>query len=229
MKNKWLRITFGALAMIALAAFLVSRFTDMPGAAAQDISEPWSSSDATLPEGTSVDALSPPDQTDLDPNRTDAELEPRAAIRSQRISGSVLRPRESTVDFNWAAGGGCIYANSDPFTVWNTPIWLPQGAEVIRLRMYYNDTSGSNSVAWFSIYDAYGELVDEWDIGSSGDSGLGFNDSDPISHEIDYSTYSYVLNWRPVVTGSTMQLCGFRIFFDPPPFYAQFLPSVSKD
>jgi hypothetical protein len=32
----------------------------------------------------------------------------------------------------------------------------------------------------------------------------------------DYSLYSYAINWRPYVLGSSMQNCGFRIFYEPP-------------
>ena len=39
--------------------------------------------------------------------------------------------------------------------------------------------------------------------------------------------YSCVVNWRPYVLGSEMQLCGFRIFYEPPST-AVYLPLVSK-
>lgn len=106
---------------------------------------------------------------------------------------------------------------------------LPQGAVVETLRMYYNDTSASNSSAWFTVYDLYGSIVEEWSVSTTGSTGNGFNDSATIDHTVDYSTYSYLLNWRPVVTGSTMQLCGFRIFYTPPPFGLMFLPTVQHD
>ena len=37
-----------------------------------------------------------------------------------------------------------------------------------------------------------------------------------INHTVDYNLYSYLVNWRPVVTGATMQLCGFRVFYTIP-------------
>lgn len=123
--------------------------------------------------------------------------------------------------------GGCIYAENNAFDAFNTPIWLPQGATVNQLRMYYNDTSASNSTAWFTVYNLYGVTVDEWSVNSSGSSGLGFNDSPVIDHKIDYNLYSYLLNWRPVVAGTTMQLCGFRIFYEAP-FGVQYLPYIEN-
>jgi len=82
--------------------------------------------------------------------------------------------------------------------------------------MYYADTSASNSTGWFTVYDLYGEIVEEYSVASVGDTGNSFNDSAPIDHLIDPSLYSYVLNWRPAVAGATMQLCGFRVFYNPP-------------
>lgn len=146
-----------------------------------------------------------------------------------RITGSGLKPRDSVVDFDVSASGGCVYAINNAFDVFNTPVWLPQGSTINTLRMYYYDTNASNSTAWFTVYDLYGLIYQEWSVSSSGNLGNSFNDSPVINHVVDYSLYSYMLNWRPVVAGTTMQLCGFRIFYEPPPFGAQFLPSVIKD
>jgi hypothetical protein len=33
---------------------------------------------------------------------------------------------------------------------------------------------------------------------------------------IDYDTYSYVINWRPVAASSNLRLCGFRLFYYQP-------------
>ncbi|MDX1687810.1 MAG: hypothetical protein R3248_07485, partial [Candidatus Promineifilaceae bacterium] len=51
---------------------------------------------------------------------------PRAPTQIQdlRVTGSVLRPRANDVSYDWAAGGGCIYATSgNSFTVFNTPLF----------------------------------------------------------------------------------------------------------
>lgn len=157
------------------------------------------------------------------------DLETPEGLTSWRVVGSALKPRENDVDYSISGSGGCTYVTAgDNFTVWNVPIALPQGSTIDTLRMYYNDTNAGNSTAWLTVYDLYGEIVDEWSVSSSGSSGNGFNDSDPIDHVIDYSVYAYLLNWRPLVTGSTMQLCGFRIFYNPPAFGAQFLPAVIR-
>jgi hypothetical protein len=135
-------------------------------------------------------------------------------LRSLRVAGSVLRERTSTDGTAVNTSGGCIYNSSgSSFGVLNTPVFLPNGATVDTLRMYYFDTSGSDSMGWFTIYDLYGEIVQEFSVSSTGTLGNSFNDSAPINHVIDHSLYSYVLNWRPNVAGTTMQLCGFRIFY----------------
>ncbi len=152
----------------------------------------------------------------------DAEVAPvgRAPLPSThsiRIAGSTPKPRNTGPNYQASGSGGCAYVTAiDANTVWNSPLALPQGATVNILRMYYNDTSATDSTAWFTIYDLYGSIVQEFSVSTSGSSGNGFTDSALIDHQIDYGSYSYVFNWRPNVIGSTMQLCGFRIFyFDP--------------
>lgn len=153
----------------------------------------------------------------LDPVRPESEAPSGLLIESLRIAGSALRPRVSSDGTAVNLDGGCIYNSSGSATgVLNVPLQLPEGANVLTLRMYYFDTSASNSTAWFTVYDLYGSIVEEFSVASAGNAGNSFNDSAPIDHLIDPSLYSYVLNWRPTVAGATMQLCGFRVFYNPP-------------
>lgn len=177
--------------------------------------ELWLSSKVP-PEGTKIEAMSPPDQEGHRTTDESGETFRGGTTISHRITGSALRPRDSVVNFNINSSGGCIYALDNAFDTFNTPIWLPQGTQVNQVRMYYNDTSDSNSTAWFTVYDLYGEIVSEWAVSSSGNFGNGFNDTALIDHVIDYNMFSYLINWRPSVAGTTMQLCGFRIFHTPP-------------
>ena len=134
-----------------------------------------------------------------------------------RVAGSTLKPRADDVTYQTSGSGGCVYVTGgNQSQVWNIPVILPQGAVVGTLRMYYDDTSASDSTAWFTIYDLYGSIVQEFSVATNGNSGNGFSDSALIDHQIDYGVYSYVLNWRPAVIGSTMHLCGFRIFYETP-------------
>jgi hypothetical protein len=146
---------------------------------------------------------------------------------SFRITGSTLKPRENDVAYTVDINGSCVYVTAgDNNTVWNAPVTLPNGSLVDTLRIYYYDTSGSNTTAWFTIYDLYGAVVQEWSVSSSTSGGNSFNDSNQINHTIDYSVYNYVINWRPIVTGSAIQLCGFRIFHTPPAYGLGFIPAA---
>jgi hypothetical protein len=139
---------------------------------------------------------------------------PAGGLVSLRISGSTLRPRESDVSYTVSSSGGCVYVTAgDATTVFNTPLSLPNGVRVDTLRMYYSDTSAASTTGWFSIYDLYGTVFEEYSVSSTTSGGNSFNDSVQINHVIDQSVYSYAINWRPQVSGSSMQLCGFRVFY----------------
>jgi hypothetical protein len=134
-----------------------------------------------------------------------------------RVAGTALKPRGSDVEHTPSGGGGCFYVSGgNDYRIFNVPLVLPQGAVVNVVRMYYDDTSASDSIGWFTVYDLYGDIVDEFSVTSSGSSGNGYNNTGTIDHQVDYGSHSYVLNWRSAVTGSAMQLCGFRVFYDMP-------------
>jgi hypothetical protein len=138
-------------------------------------------------------------------------------LSSIRVAGSALRPGNSTVGWPRSGGGGCIYASEGSANiVWNTPVYLPRGSTVDHLRMYYDNTTVEDCTGWFTVYNQNGDLVIERSMNSVGTGGHGFADTSTIDHTIDYSQYSYVLNWRPNHAGIKMQLCGFRIFYTPP-------------
>jgi hypothetical protein len=149
---------------------------------------------------------------------------------SMRFTGSTLKPRENNVDYTVNDGGGCVYiTGGDQNTVWNLPLTLPQGAEVQYLRIYYYDQDPVNHThGWFTKYDRYGQVVTEWGVDSM-DEGNGYRDVLITPTEtIDYSSYSYVINWRPNGTGSNLQLCGFRIYYYYPTYSFNFIPWISK-
>lgn len=150
-----------------------------------------------------------------------AEREPDAPNynSSLRFVGSTLRPRRNDVSYATNSNGSCVYATGgDPNTVWNLPLALPEGSKVERLRMYYYDKSASQTTyGWFSKYDLYGTLVAEWGVTSLYSGGNSYDDVVISPTEtIDYSAYSYVLNWRPGTVTNTLQLCGFRLFYTAP-------------
>jgi hypothetical protein len=227
-KKKWISNSFIAVLIFGVLLLGIFVLWDLPFVSAENIPSSWYSS-ADPPDGAATEDLSPPDKPKSESNLDQDSLESRADLRSLSITGSALRPRSSITEFDWGGSGGCIFAQTESFTIFNTAVMLPQGSTVEQVRFYYNDTSAStNSIAWFTIYDFYGNLVDEWSMSSTGSAGQGFSDSVTISHTIDYDNYSYLLNWRSNVLGDSMQLCGIRIFYDPPPLFAQFLPAVTK-
>jgi hypothetical protein len=228
MKRKAVRTTliWGAIVIFSLTVILLMNGR-LSHVTAQETADFWTSS-AEAPAGTPLERFSLADEpSTIDQVESPDEVN---ALISWRVTGAALKPRENDASYTVNTNGSCTYVTAgDAFTVWNMAPGLPQGAVVDTLRMYYYDTSGSNTSAWFTVYDLYGAIVQEWSVSSSGNSGNSFNDSVSINHTIDYSLYSYLLNWRPIVTGSTMQLCGFRIFYTPPPFGLAFLPAVQKD
>jgi hypothetical protein len=179
----------------------------------------WGSS-AELPDGT-ADEQAPPS------GAAEEEMIEGGSLVSWRVTGSALQPRENNVTYSVDTNGSCVYVTAgSSITVWNTPVHLPNGSVIDTLRMYYYDTSASNTTGWFTVYDLYGAIVDEWSVSSNTSAGNSFSDSAQINHTIDYSIYSYLINWRPLATGSTLQLCGFRVFYTPPPFGLGFFPAI---
>lgn len=147
-----------------------------------------------------------------------------------RIPGSGLRPRRSDVEWATNGSGGCVYASSgNPITVLNTPVYLPDGVTVKYVRMYFNDQDETyNSNAWFTVYDMYGDLVSEWSMSTSGSAGEGYATTSEFTHTVNYDAYSYVVNWRPSVLGSNMQLCGFRLYYNDPSSLV-YMPLIEND
>lgn len=135
------------------------------------------------------------------------------------VAGSTLRPRSSSVEWSSGGSGGCLYVSSgNSSTVFNIHLEIPDGVQINYLRMYYYDASSSTSYAWITRYDDTGGFVDVTSVTSSGDAGYGTSLSDLVTayEVVDNVGYSYVLNWAPVVTGTSMQLCGFRVAYRTP-------------
>jgi hypothetical protein len=145
-----------------------------------------------------------------------------------RFVGSTLRPRRNDVNYTTNSNGGCVYVESgNASTIWNLPLALPNGTKVEWLRMYYYDNDPAVTMnGWFTKYDLYGSIVQEWSM-SSVDGGNMYTDVlITPTQTIDYGAFSYVINWRPVGTGANLQLCGFRIFYTTMGF--NFIPWISK-
>jgi hypothetical protein len=189
-----------------------------------------SAPDGSLPSGaTAPDEIAPGETAPL-MSMVNVTGGPNAPAWNSNIRyvGSTFKPRTNDVNYDTSGSGGCVYVTSgDSWTVWNVPLTLPSGAQVEWLRMYFYDVDAGNAVGgWFSKYDLYGGLIQEWYV-SSIDGGYSYTDVaiSPVE-SINYNTYSYVLNMRPVGTGSNLMFCGFRVFYTV--FGLNFLPMINR-
>ncbi|OGO60455.1 MAG: hypothetical protein A2032_01485 [Chloroflexi bacterium RBG_19FT_COMBO_49_13] len=166
----------------------------------------------------------------VEPMITKAETVPDAPTYNStlRFVGSTLRPRTNDVNYGVTGGGGCVNVIvGNALSVWNLPLALPSGTQVEWLRMYYYDNDAATTMyGWFTKYDLYGNLVQEWAIPSA-TSGYNYTDVEITPAEvINYSLYSYVINWRPVGIGTDLRLCGFRLFTTV--WGYNFIPMINK-
>jgi len=185
---------------------------------------PWNTS-APIPEGIQIQ--SPPDLPfRLDPVDSEERVSYNASLR---VAGSVLTPRESNVEWSVGGQGGCLYALSgDQYTWFTTPLYLEQGSTIKYFRMYYNDQNdSSNSAAYLTIYDLFGEIVEEFGVSSSG-TGKSYATTAEFEHVVDYDYYAYVVQWSSNSLGSAQQVCGFRIYYQTPSTFS-YLPLIEKD
>ncbi|HOD06377.1 MAG TPA: hypothetical protein PKH92_15125 [Anaerolineaceae bacterium] len=143
------------------------------------------------------------------------------------VPGTALRPRESGAPWADDGSGGCIYSTTSAGVVFNVDVQLPEGAGIDYLRIFYNDTSASDSIAWVTSYNGAGGYDDLVNVSSTGSSGFGTSLSDFTRVIVHNANVPLVLNWRPNVAGSTMQLCGLRIAYHMPDYYT-YLPSILR-
>lgn len=53
------------------------------------------------------------------------------------VAGSVLRPRDSSLEWDSDSSGGCLYASEgDPYNIFNTHMNIPDGSRIDFLRIY---------------------------------------------------------------------------------------------
>ncbi len=168
-----------------------------------------------LAEKVNWDAIIPenaPDRvnTDSDPNWS-------TNFYYYHVTGTALHPRDSAVAWDSDGTGGCLYqVSGDVNTIYLIHLEIPEGARIDYLRLYYYDTSSNNSYAWVTRYDDEGGILDVTAVTSADATGYGTTLSPLVSHIVDNTNYSYVLNWRPYVNGTSMRLCGLRVAYRLP-------------
>jgi hypothetical protein len=147
-------------------------------------------------------------------------------FRYINVAGSTLRPRSSATDWTYP-GGGCIAA-SGANDVFITHLGIPHGSRIDYLRIYFYDTSASNSQAWVTTYNGAGVATDLTLVSSGGTAGYGTLLSPFVGHVVDTASSSYVLNWRSNQTGSTMRLCGLRVAYRMPLTEKLYVPIIVR-
>ncbi len=165
-------------------------------------------------EEVNWDALIPEDA----PDQAETNADPNwSGFYYYHVTGSALHPRDSSVEWNTGGSGGCLYqVSGDPYVIYNLHQEIPNGARIDYLRIFYYDTSASSSYGWVTRYDDTGGLEDITYVASEGTAGYGTSLSPLIEHVVDNVLYSYILNWRPYVNGTTMYLCGLRVAYRLP-------------
>ncbi|HNT54585.1 MAG TPA: hypothetical protein PKG95_07725 [Anaerolineaceae bacterium] len=131
------------------------------------------------------------------------------------VAGSTLRQRASGNNWFASGSGGCVYAN-DTYNIFNLDAQFPEGARIDYLRIFYYDTSDSNSIAWLTTYDGAGGYSDRTNVYSANNLGYGTTLSDYLGETVINYNNPYLLNWRPMVADNTMQLCGLRVAYRLP-------------
>ena len=218
-----IRVVVVVLALALIAVFVAGEAGQTQGTWESDTPAVQSSTDPAGEGGR-------PASTDGSSRQPEAPLEPAQTYNaSLRIPAAALKPRDSDVDWQNGGEGGCVYATvGDEYTVWAAPLYLPDGATIRYFRMYYNDQDTiKDCAAFLTVYDLFGNRVTEWGIDSSS-TGLSYATTAELDHVVNYDSYNYTINWRPNVFGSTMQVCGFKVYYYEDPWGVAFLPSISK-
>ncbi|MCB0241893.1 MAG: hypothetical protein KDI12_00690 [Anaerolineae bacterium] len=130
------------------------------------------------------------------------------------VAGAALRPRDSSSGWDYS-GVGCV-SRASGSELLNIHLPIPDGSRIDYLRIYYYDTSGSNSTAWVTNYDSGGNFTDVTTVASSGSGGYGTQLSAYSGHVANTASRSYVLNWSAGTNGSSMRLCGLRVAYRVP-------------
>jgi hypothetical protein len=180
------------------------------------------------PNGPSANS---PDQVERAPVRSAPEAidAPQAGTSYVHVSGSVFVPLYSSTAFSYG-GSGCIYFAPSSSYFLQAPLELPYGSTITQLRLYYKDANaGANGTLYLAQYDdglGYTYVVT---APTTTQSGTGWGTTTVNTNIVpDYVNYSYTLLWVSPVADSTLQLCGFRIAYTPPPVFGVALPLIRK-
>lgn len=232
--------TEGGPALVAPAATAVT-----PPAAPPDGAPPAAPAKDTGPAATDTgeialraDDAAPvyggraPDEN-LPPGSSVSGAAPRATFSYYMASGATLRGRNSSTGYAYA-GNGCAYVTSGTTTgrILNTELYIPDGSIIKYLRVYFNDTNASGSVAGFITRYQPGVAVSDLVSASSTAAyagGYSFVVSSEITETVNNTSYAYTLIGWPSDSVSSLQICGLRVAYYAPISVASFMPIITKD
>lgn len=180
----------------------------------------------TSSQGTEVKSL-PVSGEALD----EQALSPNIVSAFYHIPGSVLMPVDSstTLAYDYM---GCVHAKTGGGDLLNAPLDIPDGSTLIGARLYYYDANaGSDVRGWVTRYNEdgtdYDDIVSTVSSGSSG-YGNSWGDANSSMNVMDMYNWSYVLNARLNGASDTLQVCGLRVMYSPPPGCCTYLPTILR-
>jgi len=150
-----------------------------------------------------------------------------ATTDNLHVAGSAFVPLYSDAGVTYGTKG-CTYMTGSHLYM-NYSLDLPNHSTVTMIRLYFNDTADTDGTLYLAQYDD-GETYEYLaTVNTSDSSGLGYSTVSGLNIELDNVNYNYVMYWMPGASGSTMQLCGFRIVYERPFLGATFVPAVMKN
>ncbi len=144
----------------------------------------------------------------------------------QHVAGSAFTPLWNPAQ-TYYASNGCVYMTGT-YKYLSYPLILPYRSTLTQLRLYYDDASAEDGILNLVQYDDGLSNTYLYTLTTAGSGGWNYTTID-VSLTPDYVNYSYMLLWRPLVAGSTMQLCGYRAVYTRPLLGAAALPLIQKN
>lgn len=170
--------------------------------------------------GSDPQTAAPPSAMAADELRTPLDQ----AFSYYTVSGATLRGRNSASDVVYA-GSGCSYlaSGTGALLFLNTEAPIPDGSRIKYLRIYYYDTNASNGVSAYLTRYAPGVVGEDLTSVASTAAfaaGYGSSLSAEIDEIVDGTSYAYTVIGRPDVAGSNNRICGMRVAYYAPNFFA---------
>jgi len=166
------------------------------------------------------------------PDGVRAPNAPSQTFHYYTVSGATMRGRSSNINYTYDSSG-CIHLTSGSGLnlIVNTELQLPDNAEIKYLRVIYQDTSGSGSVAGYIT--RYGPGLDANDLVTAASTsgfagGYGFVVSQEITETVNNASYAYTLIGFPSSASGNLRICGLRVAYYLSTS-STFVPTVLKE